>query len=74
VSGANKARSKRKEKAMFQSFIYETVNCSTIESCQAMEIVHAIMDEVCESETTKSLRSAGFVTVEISDEIEFTVF
>lgn len=56
------------------SLVFESMNCSTVESCIAMEDVHAIMEEVCESETVRSMKAAGLVVVEISDEIEFTVF
>lgn len=59
---------------MFQSFIYETQNCSTVESCKALEFVHSYMEEECVSETTRALKSAGFVMVEMeSEEISFDV-
>lgn len=36
--------------------------------------IHSYMSEVFESETTKSLRAAGFVFVDVSDEeIEYSV-
>lgn len=54
------------------SLMFESQNCSTIDSCIAMYEIHNYMTDNCVSETTKALREAGFVVVEIGDEDEIS--
>jgi len=56
-----------------QSFIFETLNCTTIASCQAMSEVYEIVDSF-QSETEVAMKSAGLIFVNLTDsEIEFSV-